>query len=347
MPAISIIIPSYNHSRFIEQAVRSVLDQSYDDLELIVIDDGSQDDSLARLTAFTDERLRIIAQENRGAHAAINRGLAESQGRYLGILNSDDVYAPRRLEQMIPILEENPAIGLLSSYIEVIDGAGKALGVKRGYANLEPWPLPYLTESFRGGSDGRSALLTENYLATTSNFLFRRTWYEAVGEFLPLRYTHDWDFALRMACVAAIEVVPEPLLQYRIHGNNTIHENQAAMIFEICWCLAVHLPRHRADSQWYGKEPEGRRISQLLHSIYTYDNERVLAVMLLENLHENTENALALLTAGNPRRQAYLRQIGERMSECASSTVQHATNEQITTRLASILRRLVSGLFNR
>lgn len=346
MPAISIIIPSYNHSHFIEQAVRSVLEQSYKDLELIVIDDGSQDDSLARLATFTDKRLRIIAQENRGAHAAINRGLTESQGHYLGILNSDDVYAPGRLEQMLPILEGNSDIGLLSSYIEVIDGAGKTLGVKRGYANLEPWPLPFVAESFRGGVDNRAALLTENYLATTSNFLFRRSWYEAIGAFLPLRYTHDWDFALRMASVADIKVIPEPLLQYRIHGNNTIHENRAAMVFEICWCLAVHLPKHRADSRWYDRERPERRVSQWLHSIYTYGNEQVLAVMLLEKLAENPVDALELLEMESARRQIYLEQIRRHISEKAAADLS-PTENQASAQLMSKVRRLVSTLLSR
>ncbi len=347
MPKVSVVIPSYNHARFLEQAVGSVLGQSYGDLELIVIDDGSQDDSLERLAAFSDSRMRVIAQENRGAHAAINRGLAAAQGDYLAILNSDDVYAPNRLERMLPILEENPAIGLLSSYIEVIDRTGKTLGIKQGYTNLEPWPLPQVKESFRGGADNRAALLTENYLATTSNFLFQRSWYETVGEFLPLRYTHDWDFALRIARVAAIEVVCEPLLQYRIHGNNTIHENKAAMILEICWCLAVHLPRHCADRQWYKKEPGGQRVSQFLHSIYTYGNEQVLAVMLLEGLHENTEEALALLVAENPRRQAYLQQIRQRMTDTTSSAGQEKADGYFSTRLLSELRRFASTLFNR
>jgi len=347
MPKLSVIIPSYNHGRFIEKAVHSVLDQSYGDLELIVIDDGSQDDSLERLAGIADARMRVIAQENQGAHAAINRGLAVAQGEYLTILNSDDVYVPNRLGRMLPILEENSRIGLLSSHIEVIDGAGKALGVKRGYANLEPWPLSSVEASFRGGTDKRAALLTENYLATTSNFLFRRSWYEVVGEFLPLRYTHDWDFALRMARVAAIEVVPEPLLQYRIHGNNTIHENQAAMILEICWCLSVHLPRHLTDRQWYARETEGQRISQLLHSIYTYNNEQILAVMLLERLHENTEEALALLVPENPRRLAYLKQIRQRQADTTPSSSPQGTNGDLSSDLVSGLRLIAAGLFNR
>jgi GT2 family glycosyltransferase len=315
MPDVSIIIPSYNHGRFIEEAVHSVLNQSYGDLELIVIDDGSQDDTLERLAGISDSRLCVIGQENHGAHAAINRGLAMAQGDYLAILNSDDVYHPHRLERLIPILEKEEKIGLISSYIEVIDSSGRSLGIKQGYSNLEPWLLPHPERSFRAGTDLRAALLTENYLSTTSNFLMKRRWYEAVGEFIPLRYTHDWDFALRMARLAAIELVPEPLLKYRIHGANTIHENQAAMIFEICWCLAVHLPYHLSASPQSSATEPGQRTSQLLHSIYTYGHEKVLAVMLLEGVQADHTQALSMLSPENAQRRIILDYIVEQMSE--------------------------------
>jgi glycosyltransferase involved in cell wall biosynthesis len=315
MPEVSVVIPAYNHGQFIEEAVRSVLEQTFSDLELIVIDDGSQDDTLERLAGLQDRRMRVISQENRGAHVAINRGLAAAQGRYLSILNSDDVYHPHRIERMLPLLAGDDRIGLIASHIEVIDGTGRTLGVKQGYANLEPWLLPRPERSFRAGSDLRAALLTENYLSTTSNFLMRRSWYERIGEFTPLRYTHDWDFALRMARHAAIDLFPEPLLKYRIHGANTIHENQAAMIFEICWCLAVNLPIHVNDNEWYALVSPPERTAQLLHSIYVFGQEKVLAVMLAYGLHAHPEKALSLLAKENLVRQELISYISEQMTE--------------------------------
>lgn len=305
MPKVSVVMPSYNHASFIAEAVQSVLVQSLSDLELIVVDDGSTDDSLRILADITDSRLRVIAQSNQGAHAAFNRGLAETTGQYIALLNSDDVYHPQRLEKLVATLEADPSLGLAGSHIEVIDAQGKTLGVKHSYRDLEPWRLEAPERSFRAGADLRAALLTENYFATTSNYVFARRWYEQIGGFRPLRYTHDWDFALRLAHTARLTIVPEPLLRYRVHRHNTIRENRAAMIFEICWILAVHLPQHIADA-WFGESPLSQRVDQLLHSIYTYNCDRVLNVMLLQRLAENEPAALQLLEASDPSRAEYL-----------------------------------------
>ncbi len=313
MPEISVIIPSYNHAHFIAKAVQSVLTQTHSDLELLVVDDGSTDNSLEILGRFSDTRLQIISQENQGAHAAINHGLTMGTGRFLAILNSDDVYHPQRFEKIIPLLKNNHHAGLVGSYIEIIDNQGRSLGVKRGYENFEPWPLAVPERSFREGTDLHAALLTENYLSTTSNYVFKRVWYDQIGEFRPLRYAHDWDFALRMAQKADILLFPEPLMQYRVHASNTIRENHAAMIFEICWCLAVHLPRHIA-LPWFTTVPEAQRSEQLLHSIYTFECEQVLSALLLQRLSENHQKALELLASDNLSRTKYIDFITRRLT---------------------------------
>ena len=269
MPEVSVIIPSYNHAAYIGEAVTSVLSQTLEDLELIVVDDGSSDDSLEVLSRFSDVRMRLITQSNQGAHAAINRGLRESAGNYLSILNSDDSYHPQRLQKTIAALTENPAAGLASSYIQIMDADSRDLSVKQGYLDSSPWPLDEPGRSFRTGHNLRAALLTENYLATTSNYVFPRQVFELVGEFRPLRYAHDWDYALRIAHDREIILIPEPLLKYRVHERNTIRENQAAMIFEICWILAVHLPSN-ISTAWFSERPPEERLDQLLHSLRFY-----------------------------------------------------------------------------
>src|SRR5262249_5004591 len=117
MPKLSIVLPSYNHAAFIADAVRSALSQTYRDFELIVVDDGSTDETLHVLAGFRDARIRILTQANRGAHAAINRGLTEAAGRYLAILNSDDMLHPERFATLLPVLEANPRVGLVASYV--------------------------------------------------------------------------------------------------------------------------------------------------------------------------------------------------------------------------------------
>jgi GT2 family glycosyltransferase len=312
MPELSVVIPSYNHAAFIAEAVQSVLGQTHLDLELIVVDDGSGDESLAVLSRFGDTRLRVLAQENRGAHAAINRGLEEARGDYLAVLNSDDVFHPQRFETMLPVLRANPRIGLIASHVEVIDRAGKSLGIKHGYRDLEPWLLERPERSFRATDDLRAVLLTENYLATSSNYLFTRQCYERVGAFRPLRYAHDWDYALRVMHQADIALVPEALVRYRVHGGNTIRENHAAMIFEVCWILAVHLPL-ATSSSWFTALPPAERTERLLQSMYTFQCQQVLAAMLAQRLADDPTRAEALLEPGNAERTHYLEFIVSRL----------------------------------
>lgn len=339
MPEISVIIPSYNHAAYIGHAVESVFSQSHTDFELIVVDDGSTDNSLEVLSGFNDPRLRVLTQPNQGAHAAINRGLRAATGEYLAILNSDDLYHPLRLEKTLAVFKADRKVGLVGSYIDIMDQDGKSLGIKHGYTDSSPWLLESPERSFRAGNDLRKALLTENYWSTTSNFVFPRRWFDVVGEFRPLRFTHDWDFALRTAKVARIVLLPEILIRYRIHATNTIRNNRATMIFEICWCLAVHLPQHLSDPAFVDLSV-APAVDGLLHSIYTFGLERVLSVMLLQRLAENQQLALDMLDPGNPVRANYLAFIQHELAKAQTglpaSQPAHRTN--IIARALSKLR---------
>lgn len=305
MPRISVVIPSFNHAGFIKQAIYSVLNQTYSDLELIVVDDGSTDQSIAAILDINDSRLHIFQQTNQGAHAAINRGLHIANGEYLSILNSDDVYHPQRLEKMLKALESQRPAQFAGSYVELINSTGQATGVKHGYHDLEPWPLELKSHSFRTGNDLHATLLTENYFATTSNFFFTRECYEQIGEFRNLRYVHDWDFALRAALITPLVLVPEPLIQYRIHPHNTIREDRAAMVYEICWCLAMHLSQH-ISSLSSDFHPDSKLVDQLLNSIFVYGCDKVLAVMLAQEPASHPEVATELLNPANPIRISYM-----------------------------------------
>ncbi len=344
-PLVSVVIPAYNHGRYILEAVHSVLRQSLSDLELIVVDDGSTDDTLDRLRTIRDPRVQVVAQRNQGAHSALNRGLGLARGTYLAILNSDDRYTPDRLERLVSVLEHDPEIGLAASYIRVIDAHGAPMGIKHGYRDLEPWPLRAPEQSFRAGDDLHAALLTENYLATTSNFVFPRARYEEVGPFRPLRFTHDWDFALRIAQVADLHLEPVPLLDYRVHDANTIHQDRTTMIFEICWCLAVHLPRHLRDRSEPSASIPPEQVTKLLNSIYTFETEPLLAVMLLLDLANRPELASALVETENGTRRAMLDYIRSRVGHPSDTTSLSTPGRY--RHLLSTLRRQVSTSFLR
>ena len=106
-------------------------------IELVVVDDGSQDSSVELLQAIDDPRLRLVVQENRGAHAAINRGLDMAGGDYLAIINSDDTYDPRRIAACLAAMDADGS-DLACSWIRVVDGAGRETGVKQGWRNMRP-----------------------------------------------------------------------------------------------------------------------------------------------------------------------------------------------------------------
>lgn len=245
---ISVIIPSYNHEKYIERCINSVIQQDYQNWELIIIDDGSVDHSNELIAAFaaTDARIIHVRQENCGAHSAINRGLSMARGDFLTILNSDDEYHPNRFARCIEEFRTTHELMFLSSWLEVVDVNNNLLATKMAWHNLEPWPIRNKAMSFAGQDNYSLNALMTNFVSTTSNMFFRREVYEQLGGMRNLRFSHDWDFLLRVCSQFACRNIPEPLIRYRIHDNNTISSNRRWMIFEICWTLASNIDRFAA-----------------------------------------------------------------------------------------------------
>lgn len=233
---VSVIIPSFNHEAFVGNAVESVLRQTHTELELIIVDDGSSDRSCRYFRRLKDIRVRLFENENMGAHAAINFGLAQANGNWLAILNSDDIYHVNRIETVLDRLRSQRC-HFGASWIELIDGRDRVIGVKRGWETHLPSWAPPAAES----SDFVENLQVTNFISTTSNMLFSREVYEQVGGMRNLRFVHDWDFSLRVAERFSCLLVPQPLVKYRIHSANTIRTDQAAMMYEIRWLRACHL----------------------------------------------------------------------------------------------------------
>lgn len=243
MPVISVVIPSYNHELYVASAIDSVLGQTHDDFELIIIDDGSTDGSREIISDYSDPRIKVIFQENQGAHAAINRGLNMSEGEYITILNSDDTFDKDRFEKCLDVFNVNNEIDLVSSWINVIDERGNNLGVKKAWHNMEPWVVPNKDKSFAQTDDYKLNALMSNFVSTTSNMIFKREVYEKIGGMRNLRFTHDWDYLLRVCEYFNPFNISEALINYRIHGSNTINTHRKWMLFEICWIMAANIDR--------------------------------------------------------------------------------------------------------
>jgi glycosyltransferase involved in cell wall biosynthesis len=222
-PLISVIIPAYNHQSFIGAAVDSVLQQSISDLELLVIDDGSTDNTGEIVRGYSDSRLSYFHQENQDAYNTINRGMSLAKGRYIAILNSDDVYTLNRFERLIGACEERKADCIFSDVIPISDSGEEFSDPEFGW-NL--WHMKNRAWYF-ACRDIYAAFLKGNFMVTTSNLFMTAQAMRKVGYFCALRYLHDYDYIFRMMLAFPDGVhylEQEKLLYYRIHSGNTLGE---------------------------------------------------------------------------------------------------------------------------
>jgi glycosyltransferase involved in cell wall biosynthesis len=309
-PSTCVVIPSYNHRKFLPEALESVLGQTLAVDELVVVDDGSSDGSRDVLQAYEQRGVRLLLPEHEGAHAALNRGIAATGADIVFILNSDDVYAADRVATLNELFAADDRIGFAGSWLEVIDEDGRGLGIKRGWENMEPWEMEPREWTFQGTADPSGNLLQANYLASTSNFAFRRTVWERVGPFRNLRFAHDWDFALRAAASAPMAVVPQPLLRYRVHARNTIRQDRRTMEFEVLWVMAANVARFLAPGCPPEATPEATAAwrARVYRSIQVFGYHRLL--WLLTALAAADPVAFtALLEAQDPTRAMALAEI--------------------------------------
>lgn len=211
-PLISVIIPNHNYGRYLGQAIESVLRQSSPPHEVIVVDDGSTDNSLAVLRGYHD-RIRWFQQDRQGVSAARNRGIRESRGRLLAFLDSDDVWHPEKLARQVARFT-TPAIGMVGCGVQRIDPAGRLLGVN-------------LPERVGLRLDDIALL---RWSPGGSSMVIRRECLERVGLFDPeLSTSADVDLARRIACHTEMALVPEPLVFYRQHRSSM---HRSAPVFE-------------------------------------------------------------------------------------------------------------------
>ncbi|MGN5221888.1 glycosyltransferase family 2 protein [Aeromonas veronii] len=238
---ISVIIPSFNHDRYIESCIHSVLNQSYFDIELIVVDDGSQDRTRSYLRTIRDSRFKLIEQENKGAHEAINRGISSARGDYITILNSDDLFELNRLDEIINFMSNNE-VSFCSTWIKLIDDNNNVNGIKKGWENCFPKWMKNYSDKGDFNQKYKRNLLISNFISTTSNIVMRNDVVKEVGLFENLRFVHDWDFALRAASKTKVYCgsLASESVRYRLHATNTIKSDFNWMMFEVCWIRAKY-----------------------------------------------------------------------------------------------------------
>ncbi len=205
-PAISVIMPVYNGKAFLSDAIRSVLDQSFGDFELLVVDDASTDGSAKAIAGFRDERLKLIRlKKNRGLAGARNRALAEARGKYIAFLDCDDTSEPGRFQRQWQHLERRPDIGLIATWTDLF-GTDSGPGCR---SSESPEQI-----------DAR--LLFEDPIATSSVMLRRSLLDGEEGPF-DTRFPPAEDYQLwtRLARKTRLAVLPVVLVRYRCHAQQT------------------------------------------------------------------------------------------------------------------------------
>jgi glycosyltransferase involved in cell wall biosynthesis len=205
-PHVSVIMSVYNDERYLREAVDSILAQTFIDFELVIIDDGSNDETATILSTYQDPRIAVHRQANRGLVAALNRGLALARGELLARMDADDRSHPERLQKQVAFLNQHPTIGLVGTACRIIDETG---------VSRAPF-LHYPTDS----SHLQAELLLHNCFCHGS-VMFRRACIEQVGMYRPeCAGDGDYDLWLRISEHFAVANLDEPLYDYRSHAQS-------------------------------------------------------------------------------------------------------------------------------
>ena len=204
-PLVSIIIPSYNHSKYITETIESILGQTYDNFELIVIDDGSQDNSIEIIEKLRlNNKFIFIKRENKGLCETLNEGINLSRGKYIAICASDDIYLKDKIKLQVDFLETNPNYALCYGKIISFDNDGnqKFINSKR----------------YKSGKLFLDLIKTNFVPAVTQ--MYRKDIFDNIGGFDKDLWIEDWDMLLRISYSYEIGFLDKYLAMYRNHGEN-------------------------------------------------------------------------------------------------------------------------------
>jgi glycosyltransferase involved in cell wall biosynthesis len=246
VPLISVVIPSYNHSRFVGEAIRSALNQTWQNLELIVIDDASTDDSAQVLAAIRDPRFRFaVLPENLGAPAAMNEGVRQAKGEFVAVMGSDDLMAGDRLERQLQILSTRPELAAVFSQVATIDEHGLP------YPDQAATPAGGFAQPNRSRQQHLAYMFEHGNCFCQPSALVRRRCFEELGLFDErLAQLQDFDFWLRVLTRHEIHIQEEQLTFYRWFRSGTnLSAPSIGRMSRILWETS-HVLKHYLSLDW-------------------------------------------------------------------------------------------------
>ena len=280
MPEVSVVIPAYNAWRFLPDAIDSVLAQTFRDLEVLVVDDGSSDDTPTVLARY-GSRIRNLRQSNAGVSAARNLGIAKAGGRYIAFLDADDTWMPHRLAIQMKALAMHPECGVCYSAFTFVREDLTHLAVSR---------------CDRGGASLTDLLLHGNVVGSGSTVLCQRVLFDAVGDFdSVLSQCADWDMWVRLAARTDFLYLDESLATYRQHGTNMSHDAKR-----------LRARQHARSQAWirHAEPAAGRALTQ---AVCLRAQFRVLAGSYFHaRRYHDFARCAALAVALGPRQAIYM-----------------------------------------
>lgn len=212
-PQITVLMSCYNAERWLDEAINSVLNQTFDDFEFILIDDGSRDNTLEIIKkyAVADSRIRIIEKENSGLPDSLNMGIAKAHGKWIARIDADDISEPERLEKQYTLAKSDPSLVLIGSNLREIDEEG-TLGREYRYPTSH--------------RDLKKNLLGNRKFFAHSSAFYKTEAVRSVGGYRPrIKISDDYDLWLRLLTLGRLASVDEPLIRLRIHEEQSSNED--------------------------------------------------------------------------------------------------------------------------
>jgi glycosyltransferase involved in cell wall biosynthesis len=220
MPKVTVVIPAYNAMDYLAETMETALGQTFTDFEVLVVNDGSTDNTPEWVLGITktDKRVRMVSQENKGLAGARNTGVIHAKGEYIAFLDADDLWEPTKLEKQVRCLDESSEVGLVYTWTALADKDGRSTG-RVITSNAEGNVWQQLTEL--------------NIVGCGSTPLIRRRCFDELGLFYEaVTPSDDWDMWLRIAKKFSFKVIKEPLIRYRQHRNNS--SKKSGVMLETC-----------------------------------------------------------------------------------------------------------------
>ena len=212
MPKVAVIIPAYNAMTYLQETLESVLQQTFTDFEVLIVDDGSSDNIVEWANGLTDDRVKFISQSNQGVSTARNFAISEASGDYIAFLDADDLWEKTKLEKQAQFLDDNPTVGLVATWMMLTDSQGN--------------PGAEVKIDFKQGNI-RKELIEISLIPCGSIPMVRKVCFNKVGLFdSTLRFGEDWEMWTRIAADYDFGLIKETLVYYRQHSNNSSKNSQ-------------------------------------------------------------------------------------------------------------------------